>query len=369
MTKMLVLVLAGGEGSGRRRGEGGRRGGRCDARCQEGEGEKTAQSHKNRTQLKSCSSQRVQDEAAAQLILRACRSTCPASGRSPPEKQHPCVHGILVNTLLILTTWFSTVQARSPRMAEPIVFSGAEKQRCEDLRRPWNQTVEKKSNQTLIIGLGLPKTGSSSTSAVLNATFPGAACHNSLDKYERFPDDMTHFVMSPLDGATPLSRQLHRCREVSNAWSLAFPAVYTRLMATYPNSKFILTRWRSCEKWLHHYSGLWEIGIMARQWVNHDTHRSASCAFGSMFINNATRRMYVQRCEQHEVSVQQAARAHNRPLLVLDMEEPDATKLSAIEAFVGMPHMLQQYPRICSPSTHNVCNRPNKSLIDTNSAA
>ena len=34
MTKMLVLVLAGGEGSGRRRGEGGRRGGRRHARGQ-----------------------------------------------------------------------------------------------------------------------------------------------------------------------------------------------------------------------------------------------------------------------------------------------------------------------------------------------
>ena len=34
MTKMLVLVLAGGEGSGRRRGEGGRRGGHRHARGQ-----------------------------------------------------------------------------------------------------------------------------------------------------------------------------------------------------------------------------------------------------------------------------------------------------------------------------------------------
>mgnify|MGYP000882966460 CR=1 FL=1 len=34
MTKMLVLVLAGGEGSGRRRGEGGRRGGCRHARGQ-----------------------------------------------------------------------------------------------------------------------------------------------------------------------------------------------------------------------------------------------------------------------------------------------------------------------------------------------
>ena len=115
-------------------------------------------------------------------------------------------------------------------MAEPIIFNGVEKQRCEDLRRPWNQTVEKKSNQTLIIGLGLPKTGSSSASAVLNATFPGTACHNSLDKYERFPDDMTHFVMSPLLARwrnAAECRELHRCREVSNAWSLAFPVVYT----------------------------------------------------------------------------------------------------------------------------------------------
>ena len=103
------------------------------------------------------------------------------------------------------------------------------------------------------------------------------------------------------------------------------------------------------------------MGIMGRQWVKLDIHRSASCAFGSMFINNATRRMYVERCEQHEVSVRQAARAHNRPLLVLDMEAPEAMKLSAIEAFVGMPHRLQQYPRICSPSTHSACDRPKKS--------
>ena len=34
MNKMLVLVLAGGEGSGRRRGEGSRRGGRRHARGQ-----------------------------------------------------------------------------------------------------------------------------------------------------------------------------------------------------------------------------------------------------------------------------------------------------------------------------------------------
>ena len=39
MTKMLVPVLAGGEGSGRRRGKDGRRVSRCDARGQAGEGE------------------------------------------------------------------------------------------------------------------------------------------------------------------------------------------------------------------------------------------------------------------------------------------------------------------------------------------
>ena len=42
MTKMLVPVLAGGEGSGRRRGKDGRRGSRCDARGQAGEGEENS---------------------------------------------------------------------------------------------------------------------------------------------------------------------------------------------------------------------------------------------------------------------------------------------------------------------------------------
>ena len=63
MTKMLVPVLAGGEGSGRGRGEDGRRGGRCDARGQAGEGENTAQ---HTHSFQSCCSQRaalLQDES------------------------------------------------------------------------------------------------------------------------------------------------------------------------------------------------------------------------------------------------------------------------------------------------------------------
>ena len=63
-------MLAGGEGSGRGRGEDGRRGGRCDARGQTGEGEENRTAHKKpHTAFQSCCSQRaallayVQDES------------------------------------------------------------------------------------------------------------------------------------------------------------------------------------------------------------------------------------------------------------------------------------------------------------------
>tara|TARA_B110001452_G_scaffold131599_1_gene109319 strand:- start:359 stop:1243 length:885 start_codon:yes stop_codon:yes gene_type:complete len=252
----------------------------------------------------------------------------------------------------------SLAAGRTPRMASPISFSAIETQKCSLLHRPDHDRLghagmgnASHANKTLIINLGLPKSGSSSASQALSQILPGPACHNQV--LERWPQDLVNFFPRPLDGATPLSRELARCTEVSNTWSLLFPAVYTSLMASFPNAKIYLTRWRDCETWLKHYKGLNEVGIMAHQWVKLDFHRFAQCAFGSMFISNATRSMYIEACKRHEMNVLTAARKYGRPVLFVENEEPDHVKIDKFEQFLGLSlsRLGGRWPHVCSPST------------------
>ena len=241
-------------------------------------------------------------------------------------------------------------------MASPISFSAIETQKCSVLNRPYQDRVNRivntsNANKTLILGLGLPKSGSSSASQALSQIFPGAACHHTV--LESWPKDLVDFVSGPLDGTTPLSRELARCTEVSNTWSLLFPAVYTSILASFPNAKIYLTRWRDCETWLKHYEGLYDISIMAHQPVKLGEDRVVQCAVGSMFISNATRSMYIEACERHERNVLTAAHRYGRPVLFVDNEEPDHVKIDKFERFLGisLSGLGGRWPKVCTPST------------------
>ena len=154
-------------------------------------------------------------------------------------------------------------------------------------------------------------------------------------------DEVANFLRDPHNatGMTSLHRTVHECAALSDMpWWAIGPA----LIAAFPSSRFILTRWGDgCDRWLHSTRSLFD--YMQRQslryrgleWSHSWMAAWHRCVFGSATLTNASSASFRDRCVEHERAVVLTAQRMNVPLLVLANELPDDRKWVALDEFLG----------------------------------
>ena len=160
--------------------------------------------------------------------------------------------------------------------------------------------------------IGNLKTGTTSLAVALAKLLSRRTCKWDV---RAVLSDMAAFASSPAEGNTSLHGLVARCGAMAdNPWWLLAP----QLLAAYPNSRFILTRWSGgCEAWITHFEGLYLWGTTSHSrlsgWERSGINAYHRCIFGASELTNATRHRFVARCEAHErTTLSTARRLHSQ---------------------------------------------------------
>ena len=213
------------------------------------------------------------------------------------------------------------------------------------------------SRKVFVIG-GL-KTGTTSMSAALSSVLKLPPCKWGVALTDL--GKIAHFAASPVAGSSQWHQRLQACTILAdNPWWLLAP----KLLASFPNSSFILTRWSGgCKAWLEHFEGLyrWGVSDLRRSgWIKSGALAWHACIFNATNLTTATRSSFLSRCEVHEHATMRTARLFHRPLLVWDTDAPrsDGERWETLRNFMslnfdmsGVPHVseLGPWPHVQTP--------------------
>lgn len=201
------------------------------------------------------------------------------------------------------------------------------------------------SQRKRIFNFGLFKSGSTSLQLAISWSGHGdASCKTAWDvrtaesswdlsAVARFirhhASEHGRLDMSIVPDSSMLLQALDHCTALQDApWMYLYPS----MMRSYPDSRFILTRWPSCDAWLYHFSGLAACGDGLSQKAQHNI------TLGSCYIDRGgprTVHTLLESCKRHERSVVLTARALRRPLLILDNTWRDDDKWTALDRFLA----------------------------------